>query len=176
MLNQLASDVPQLAMRSICFLMRRKEWTTNPQEFLSYVFLCNHQLVMYVECCITILTITYWTYSTGTLYLVVKACQSQLRQRFSMIFPCAILNQQVVFKEIQVHIVSTWFKCVCVFFLKTSGLGRLCRCFRSDCGTVCFCFCLTVVQHGCVCQNLWLSMRVGWTPIYQLFWCSQKGY
>ena len=23
-----------------------------------------------------------------------------------------------------------------------------------------------------VCQNLWLSMLVGWTPIYQLFWCS----
>ena len=24
----------------------------------------------------------------------------------------------------------------------------------------------------CVCQNLLLSMLVGWTPIYQLFWCS----
>ena len=25
-----------------------------------------------------------------------------------------------------------------------------------------------------VCQNLWLSMLVRWTPIYHLFWCEQK--
>ena len=36
----------------------------------------------------------------------------------------------------------------------------------------------TIFQHfsSCfhmgVCQNLLLSMLVGWTPIYQLFWCS----
>ena len=31
-------------------------------------------------------------------------------------------------------------------------------------------------RYGCVSKLMNLSMLVGWTPIYQLFWCEQKGY
>ena len=32
--------------------------------------------------------------------------------------------------------------------------------------------CSSFPNHMGVCQNLLLSMWVGWTPIFQLFWCS----
>ena len=45
------------------------------------------------------------------------------------------------------------------------------RDLRATSGTWPIHFCC-IVKIMDVCQNLLLSMLVGWTPIYQLFWCS----